>query len=138
MNYKSYWKNTTKNFYKCDKSDDSMLQKFINDNEFNRFTTEIHVKDLRRLFETGVINLSHSEYETPPYIDHISIYKNSKTKTVCLVYQPYRLDSDAIVSWFAQRGLKAKIYDQNRSWYWPGCTYFVCVTLPNICVKVGD
>jgi effector-binding domain-containing protein len=62
----------------------------------------------------------------PPLADHSVIFKNPKTKTLCLVYHTYH-DSEyvaeKVIPWAAGQGLK--VFISPKSWYSQHCTMVV-------------
>lgn len=114
--------------------------KFISENGFNRVASYNGAKSIEMILRSGTFSSCytphHQGYEDIPYLDHALIYKNSKEKISCLVYQPYQ-DADNIreevEKWAESKGLKA--YITEKHWYNEGtCEVFIMLSKVSVCI----
>ena len=141
------WFKTTpteiRGIYHSDQSDFERLEAFIKANGFNRMHGWNTGDKVEKIIRSGSL-VSNGRFECtypkkPPYIDHPRYFKNTQTKVCCLTYSPY-YDADdireEISEWANSLGLKAEVYDSSESWYSPGNTCFVVISLPEVEIKL--
>lgn len=119
------------------------LNEFVELNGFNRVATPRDCERLKRVFETGRIDVGYYDMrpDRPPYQDHAILFKNTKTGLMCMVFHPYR-DPETIRSeieaWAEERELRAEIFEKECSWYYPGHTALVIISLPGAIVLLPE
>lgn len=121
-----------------DKSDLDMLRRFVAANGFTRYS-RVGAQDWGRFLRYGrdMFGYPHIVTECPPYMDHERTFKNTRTGTVCLTYQPYEhAVGSEIIAWAKERGLVAEIHAPLHSWYYPGWTSLVVIHLPGVEIKL--
>lgn len=92
--------------------------------------------DLVRLLRTGRNTAHEFVDQLPPYTDHPRLFKNSVTGEVWFTSQPYDRPEDIreeVITWAAERGLRAEVYGTEASWYYPGSTCLVVITKGAAC-----
>ena len=131
------WINTTEinlfNIYHGEFSDFNILKKFINDNGFNKMNYYLYHRPVKEVLTAGgfYASATHDNRCRPPYIDHARYFKNTKTGTCCLTFNPYQTVEairEEVDYWCFKNGLVAEYSAQ--SWYYPGSTCFVVIHLP--------
>ncbi len=122
-------------------SDPERLKQFIQINGFDQVALARDGAALKWIFENGRMPRGrvYIEQDPVPYQDHARLFKNTQTGLICLVFHPYR-DPDQIgpelEGWAEKHGLVADIYGREYSWYYPGRTALVVISLPGVLVNV--
>lgn len=91
--------------------------------------------DLPKFLRTGrrVYVRGYGRQEMPPRVDHAVTFKSRMGKC-WMTYQPYVRAQDMrplVRAWALHQGLKATVYDEDRSWYYPGATCLVVIEVPD-------
>lgn len=127
-------------FHEGDKFDIYKLDDFIKLNGFTRYSLPGD-QDFKRYLATGrsMRGYPHIIGESPPYVDHSRCFKNTKTGTTCLTYQPYedpiKIETK-IKQWAHEWELQTEIYEASYSWYYPGRTCLVILHLPGASIII--
>lgn len=117
--------------YRGSQSSRALFDEWAADKDIVRFSTAMNRADWPRILQTG--RRTELPYDMPqddpPEIDHAAVFK-SRTGKCWLTYQPYSV-ADAlrplVLAWARTHGLRAAVYDKDRSWYNPGGTCLVVV-----------
>lgn len=96
----------------------------------------VNVVSYERVLQFGRIvrpGWRRSEDERPPYLDHALFLKGRDRKgPVYLVYHPYEDWKEVLKAgkiWAEERKLRISVYDPSKSWYYPGSTCLVVISL---------
>ncbi len=141
-------------WYKSNNYPISRGYQFFNKNEFYRFIKvndflEVSMKtpyNVRNFLLTGKNKYDrNSEYEyhgLEGLIHKPMIFKNRLTGKSCIVLQPYTYNerltsiSERVNLWAIRHNVHAEIYDSRFSWYYPGMTIFIVISLHGTHIRV--
>ena len=117
--------------YANDVFDIAAYDRFLKNNDVVRWVKEPSFSTIERFLETGADRGKYYHRDLPPHCDHSMFCKRSD-HSVFMIYQPYFplevLEED--VEWGKNRGLVVDLYDSSYSWYYPGVSNVVTITLP--------
>lgn len=76
-------------------------------------------------------------FPCPPYIDHARLYRGRGLPV--LAYHPYLLADEIrpqVAEWGKEHQLIGRVFDSDKSWYYPGSTALVIITAPDTEVRL--
>lgn len=102
--------------------------------------------NVRKFLETGINKYDKNydyEYTGLELLVHKPMtFKNRTTNKNCIVLQPYTY-SEPLISicervnlWADKHNVHAEVYDSRFSWYYPGMTIIIIISLPGTHIKV--
>ncbi|MBQ9731367.1 MAG: hypothetical protein IJV94_04625 [Bacilli bacterium] len=133
--------NLEKAAYGCNKTDYKILRDFLINNEIIAIRNPSWIgTTIKRFLELGgkscgktYINL---KTEIPNIIDHCRLYKNKKAEVfiVSHSYLPIKKIIEEFNAW-NDGNFTLHIFGSEKSWYWPGNTNLLIITLVNVKVN---
>ena len=126
-----------------DKFNKTAFHDFISANGFHKIKAGVPY-NAKRFLESGIDRYKeNSEYGSiGRYVMKGTMFRNHFENTNCFVLQPYTyyrpLDiiRSEIMSWAKKHGVQAVVYDSRYSWYYPGMTILIVISLPGVDIKV--
>lgn len=127
----------------CSKASKAGFNDFVISNGFSELRVGTP-NNMKLFLEKG--KDSSKEYSAFYYLNRYVMkamcFRNRYDNKQCIILQPYtyweslELIRADIASWAKEYDIKAVVYDSRYSWYYPGMTILIVISLPGVDIKV--